>query len=344
MPTYKRSAVTAKQGINFVRSTVEDAGSLFIKIEQENDLGIDALFELVKDEHPLNKQVAVQIKSGQSYYNADAGACMLPVGMHREYWAQHSLPVIGIVFVPALKTAYWVNIKHHLKSNPDATVIRYLASEANRFDGSSFARLFVPAVVGETPTLTQDEAFALAQSEKQDEKYLGLLVLFRRYPNVLPVWDELVHFFVEHTADEIPPILIYWLAHIPGHGDILYFGETVSESTRAYARGLMSRFGFSEVVKLLSFVDPENSISRGSVGQSVEAIISSLPNSGGLLRRVIMTSELDLFVRECAALILAMNEGPNTIKDVAPLVEAGSWYATEIISHVREYGGINPYA
>ena len=45
MPTYKRTAVTSKEGINFVRSVVESGGSLFIKIEQENDLGIDALLE-----------------------------------------------------------------------------------------------------------------------------------------------------------------------------------------------------------------------------------------------------------------------------------------------------------
>jgi hypothetical protein len=344
MATYKRSAVTAKQGINFVRSTVENAGSLFIKIEQENDLGIDALLELIKDERPLNKQIAVQIKSGQSYYNADAGECMFPIGTHRAYWERHPLPVFGVVFVPALKTAHWVNMKSHLKSHPDATVARYPATEANRFDDSSFMRLFVPAVVGETPTLALDEAFSLARSEKPDERYLGLLVLFRRYPNVLPVWDELVKVFVERPTDEIPPVLLYWLAHIPGHGDIFYFGETVSESTRAYARSQLSRFGYSEVVKLLSFVDPENSISRGTVGQSVEAIISSLPHAGDILRQVIKMAELDMFVRECAALILAMNEGPGAIKEVARLAEAGSWYATEIVSHVHEYGGINPYA
>jgi hypothetical protein len=344
MATYKQSAITAKRGINFVRSTVENAGSLFIKIEQENDLGIDALLELIKDQRPLNKQIAIQINSGQSYYNADAGECMFPIGTHRAYWERHPLPVFGVVFVPTLQTAHWVNIKSHLKSHPDATVVRYPATEANRFDDSSFMRLFVPAIVGETPTLTLDEAFSLARSEKPDERYLGLLVLFRRYPNALPVWDELINVFVERTIDEIPPVLLYWLAHIPGHGDIFYFGETVSENTRTYAQSLLSHSGYSEVVKLLCFVDPENSISRGTVGQSVEAIISSLPRAGDILRQVIKTAELDIFVRECAALILAMNEGPSAIKEVAQLAEAGSWYATEIVSHVHEHGGINPYA
>ena len=54
MPRYLQTAITAKRGANHVRATVEDAGSLFIKIEQENDLGIDALIELIRDGEPLN--------------------------------------------------------------------------------------------------------------------------------------------------------------------------------------------------------------------------------------------------------------------------------------------------
>ena len=106
MPTYKRSAITAKDGINFIRSAVEASGSLFIKIEQENDLGIDALIEFVENERPLNKQIAVQIKSGASYYTPESDECAFPVGSHREYWAQHPLPVFGLVYVPSLQRAH----------------------------------------------------------------------------------------------------------------------------------------------------------------------------------------------------------------------------------------------
>ena len=79
MPRYKKSAITAKEGINFIRSAVESGGSLFIKIEQENDLGIDALVEFIRDEQPLNKQIAVQIKSGASYYSTEANECAFPI-------------------------------------------------------------------------------------------------------------------------------------------------------------------------------------------------------------------------------------------------------------------------
>ena len=57
MVKYKQTNITAKRGVNFVRSPVEQEGCLFHKIEQENDLGIDALIELIKDEHPLNNKL-----------------------------------------------------------------------------------------------------------------------------------------------------------------------------------------------------------------------------------------------------------------------------------------------
>jgi len=156
MSTYKRSAITAKEGINFVRSAVESGGSLFIKIEQENDLGIDALLEFIKDEHPLNKQLAVQIKSGASYYTPEANECAFPIGSHRGYWSQHPLAVFGLVYVPALQNAYWVDLKRYLKANPTATVVRFPATQANQFNTVTFKKLFLPAVAGETPILEID--------------------------------------------------------------------------------------------------------------------------------------------------------------------------------------------
>lgn len=344
MSTYKRSAVTAKEGINFVRSVIESGGSLFIKIEQESDLGIDALLEFIKDERPLNKQLAIQIKSGASYYTPEAKECAFPIGSHRNYWSQHPLPVFGLVYVPALRNAYWVNLKRYLKANPTATVVRFPATEANQFNTATFTKLFLPAVVGQTPILEIDEAFRLARSKEPSETYLGLLVLFRRYPNNEAVWDELVQTFITRPADEIPPVLLYWLAHIPGHGDIFYFGETVTPSTRRYARSLFAQFTVQDVIKLLSFIDQEEQIGRGTLGQSIEAVISSLPDASNMLREVIKSTQVEILIRESAALVLAMNEAVGALPELSMLEEEGSWHAGEIARHIKEYGGINPYA
>lgn len=158
------------------------------------------------------------------------------------------------------------------------------------------------------------------------------------------MWDELVQTFLTRPADEIPPVLLYWLAHIPEHGDIFYFGETVTSSTRLYARSLFARFTVQDVVKLLSFIDQEEQIGRGTLGQSIEAVISSLPNASKMLREVVKSSEVEIPIRESAALILAMNEAAGALPELAALEEAGSWHAGEIARHVQEYGGINPYA
>lgn len=344
MPIYIQSAITAKEGINFVRGVVESGGSLFLKIEQENDLGIDAIVEFIEDGYPLNKQIAVQIKSGASYYTHETKECAFPVGSHRTYWSRYPLPVFGVVYVPALKTAYWLNIKHYLEANPKATVIRVPVTEANKFNAATFTNLFVPAVVGKTPALDLEEALTLAQSQELSEFYLGLLVLFRRFPNKTVTWDELVRTFIERPTTEIPPVLLYWLAHIPGHGDIFYHGETPSEETRAYARGLFTRFGVEQVIKLLAFIDPEEQIGRGTLGQSVEAIISSLPNVEEMLRVIIRSLDVDILIRELAVLILAMKEAEGALPDLAALEAEGSWYAGEIARHVKEYEWINPYA
>lgn len=344
MPRYPQSVVTAKRSDNHVRVTVEEAGSLFIKIEQENDLGIDALIELICDGEPLNQQIAVQIKSGQSYYNADGEECLFPIDGHREYWAKHRLPVYGIVYVPSLKTAHWIDIKRFLKSHSDTATVRFRKSEANRFDPSSFSKLFVPTIVREVPKLSLEEALILLRSSKLDESYLGMTVLFRKHPNVLEVWDELVRFLRSRAADQIPGQLIYFLAHIPGHGDIYYYGEQINATTRVYAQALLAGLVYEDVVKLLRLIDQESSISRGSLGQSVEAIVSSLPKSGALLREVADSSELEMFVREVAALILAANEGARAEPTLSSLSSSGSWYAGEILAHLRQNGHVDPYA
>lgn len=246
--------------------------------------------------------------------------------------------------MPSLDRAHWVDIKNHLKRFPDTNTIRFLTSEANRLDGLSFERIFVPAVLREIPSLSFDEAYELFQSHKMDEVYLGLIVLFRRYANAIRVWDALVSHFVARLTEEILGVLVYFLAHIPWHPDIFYRGERISEATRAYARELLHRFGRTELIKLISFIDEETVISRGSLGQSVEAIISSLPNVERLLDDIAREPRQAMFVRECADLILAMNVGRDALSILVNLDEAGSWYAGELARHVDEYGTINPYA
>lgn len=343
---YKPSSITAKGGVNFVRTIVEEAGCLFQKIEQENDLGIDALIEFLSgDGRPLNIQVAVQIKSGASYYSSEKEQCLIPIKQHREYWLGHPLPVIGIVYIPAFRRAHWVDIKVHLNEVPQAVdSIRFLASEANRLDRDTFQRIFVPRILGRTPRLPFEEAVALFESSKADEFILGMHVLFRWHPNRKRTWRGFVNLLLSRPREQVPNILMYYLAHIPWHGDIGWTGgEPITEDTRIFVRKLIARFDKVAVIKLLRFID-ENGVSRGAVGQSVEAIISSLPDAVPILNQICRDKSIPVSVREGAAIIFTAHKGKAAIPKLTQLAHSGSErFAAELIAYIREYGDLNLY-
>jgi hypothetical protein len=324
MALYKKTNITAKEGINFVRSIVETAGSLFHKIDQENDLGIDALIEFVNGEKSLNKQIALQIKSGNSYYISSSNECLIPIDSHREYWLRHPLPVFGVVYVPTLSCAYWVDITSYLKSHRDSTVIRFHLNKINQLNNLTFKQLFIPVLTGGVPNLSLQEAFTLFRSPISDEFEMGHTILFHYYKNVDEVWTELVSFFLKNTSSNIPSDLIYYMAN-----------------SNSYCDSLLAKFGYDEVLKLFDFID--DGIHRGSHGQCVEEIISSLPNFTVTLKEIIKRETSNSLAQDCAALILAMHEDPDALTILESLAQSGSSYAQELVWYIEEHGEINPY-
>ena len=344
MTKYTDTAVTSKIGTNYVRSVVEASKCIFHKIEQENDLGIDGLIEFIKDGIPQNKQIAVQIKSGQSYYNAQANQCLIPVGNHYHYWTKHPLSVYGIVYVPSLHSANWVNIRNYLNEYGQCSTIRFERTRTNIFDRTNFTKIFIPTILQELPDLSFEEATSFLHSENPAENYLGLVTLFRKWPNKLEVWDWFTDFLRSKSVSDIPPILIYYFAHIPWHGDVAYMGEKINDETKEHVKSHFKTFDKTDVIKLLQFIDEENMISRGSIGQSVEAIISSLPKRDALLTEIITDNTITMFLRECAVLIHGYHNQKDSIPLLIMLSDQGSWYASELALFMKENGWIDPYA
>ena len=204
-PIYSATVVTSKLGVNFVKTVVESAGCIFHRIDQENDLGIDAIIELVKDGIPLNKQFGVQIKSGQSFYNNQSNQCLIPIGKHFDYWNNYPLSVYGIVYIPFLKSANWIDIKQHLRHFGHCNTIKLDRTKTNIFDSKSFMKMFVPRILKKLPTLSFDEAASLFHSDHPSEFYLGLVALFHTAPNEREVWDWFIDVFKKRTSQIYHP-------------------------------------------------------------------------------------------------------------------------------------------
>ena len=212
---YKNSNVTSKNGINYIRSIAESTACLFHKIEQENDLGIDCIIEFTKNEKPMHKSIAAQIKSGNSYYNKKKNECLIPIESHYEYWLNYPLPVYGFVHIPELEKAYFINIKNYLKNAPQKKTINFECTKSNIIDLESFTEIFIPSILGEIPTISFETALLFFESGKRQEYFLGAKVLFRRYKNNIIVWDKFIDYIRESNAEDIDLNIIFYLSHIP---------------------------------------------------------------------------------------------------------------------------------
>lgn len=121
-------------------------------------------------------------------------------------------------------------------------------------------------------------------------------------------------------------------------------GERITKDTENHARNRLNEFNKQDVIKLLCFIDEEVGIARGSIGQSVEAIISTHSNRDQILLEIIEDCELSMPLREVAALIYAYNNKQAALPSLIYLSEQGSWYAGELHTHLKEYGCVDPYA
>ncbi len=221
MPKYLKSNSTAKTGVNYVRTIIEKHNCLFQEIDSKNDLGIDAIVEVLKDEKQTCKFLALQIKSGKSFFAKTTNLCKIPIKNHKEYWSNYPLPVFGIVYLPEFENAHWVNIKKYLKNFPEHTVISFEPTLANLINDKTFVTQFIPHLLNETPDISFELSVRLFKSEKEDEFFLGLHTLFKKYAFKNEVWDLFVEYFFTNNLENIPEAIVVYLSYIPWHPDYI---------------------------------------------------------------------------------------------------------------------------
>lgn len=339
----KKTNTTSKKGVNFVRTVVEESESFFHKIEQENDLGVDAIIEFFKNERPLNKSIAIQIKSGPSYYNSKKKECIIPIDSHREYWQRYTLPVYGIVYIPDLKQGYWVDIKKYLEHFPETKTIKFCGNRANLFDLKNFRNVFVPRLTNSTPDISLQEAVQLFDSSDVNEFTLGSIVLFRRYINEKITWDKIIDYIVDPDNEVIPYNLIYYLAHIPWHPDISYSGEHICNDIETYVLAVIKSFDREIMNRLLYQIDEEDGIERGSIGQSIEAIISKIDNKREYLELNINDITLSINVRHLSAILFGYYYGADSLNFLKTIHDSDLWMIPDLIEYIKEEGCISIY-
>jgi len=101
----------------------------------------------------LNLIVAVQVKSGASYFSntSDNGWKFYPEAKHRSYWESFPLPVLLILHDPNSNISYWTDVRQALRS-PGRDGQAFIEVPArNVLEGTDAADLFETAGVQDQP-------------------------------------------------------------------------------------------------------------------------------------------------------------------------------------------------
>jgi hypothetical protein len=109
MPRRTPSARVASQGVTHTQCAVEDELDWLFREQPTEDYGIDAHVEVVDGDDVRGRLLALQIKSGESWFNepAPGGWWYRPDEDHVQYWLCHSLPVVVVLYDPVAQLCYW---------------------------------------------------------------------------------------------------------------------------------------------------------------------------------------------------------------------------------------------
>lgn len=105
---------TGRMGVNAVEAIFLDMNWIF-RDQPVSDYGVDAHVEIVEEGGPTGQLIALQIKSGPSWFRR-RGDFFVYQGKsrHLKYWENHSLPVLLVLHNPESKLTVWTKIERHL--------------------------------------------------------------------------------------------------------------------------------------------------------------------------------------------------------------------------------------
>lgn len=99
---------TERLGVARLDQFFSSAGWLF-REQMVHDYGIDAHVEVVEGDYPTGNLIAIQIKTGASYFAECSGDAYIfrTEDKHLNYWQGHALPVILVLYHPDEDLLLW---------------------------------------------------------------------------------------------------------------------------------------------------------------------------------------------------------------------------------------------
>lgn len=300
--------VTERAGINHVRAVVEGAGCLFKEINLQHDFGHDATILLVVDGEVQPREVALQVKSGQSYNGEDI--CYLPATAgHIDFWARHDLITLGVVYDPEADTAYWIDLQTECRARKQlrhtgGATINFAKAIWNRFDSDHFSTVLVPTLLGRAPTVPIATAIDWTRSSEPVTHDLGVRTLLARHKQAMATWACLLEEFDSRTPDTLSIDVPIGFAKLLGHCDIGDYTGKVGDGVRKPVQAALKAFSANDIAKLLLMLDEDETFDRGQLGYAFLPLLGGRSDSMDLLAQLRDDDGRDAEVRAKAEFLL----------------------------------------
>ncbi len=107
-------AIIDRLGVSKLEYFFSQHGWLF-REQVSHDYGIDAQVEIVINDKPTGDLIAIQVKSGKSYFSESTDKAFIyrTDNSHIQYWTKHCLPVIIVLYDPDQDILYWENVSEN---------------------------------------------------------------------------------------------------------------------------------------------------------------------------------------------------------------------------------------
>lgn len=300
----RSNTMVERAGVNFVRSVVEGAGSIFKEVNLQHDFGHDATIVPVVNGCVQPREIALQIKSGISY--TGKGKCKIPASAaHLRFWADHDLQTLGVVYDPSEAVAYWVDLRVAAvdateRSPSSGTTLVFPKALWNRFDPSQFGTVLLPTLLGKAPIVPLKTACDWVRSNDLETHDLGVRVIRARHYAMADAWSCLIDVFLAFPVSSLTIEIAIALSKLLGHDDLGYYTGQIPSEVRTPAVARVLSFGSIQIAKLLALVDDED-FNRPSIGYSLMPLWGMSANSIAALRVITGDMSCNDDVRDRAA-------------------------------------------
>lgn len=284
MKKFPRTRAIGKLGVAFVANVVFEAGSIFREVPQDTDVGIDGYIEFVESGTATGTLVGVQIKAGSSYHiqHKHRGGQCFKVKVSREdlnYWNVQPIPIALITYDPETSSSGWLDITGYIRRNPKTLDQGYttLTIESTEFNVATFQSEFkgtFRAYRLEADLFGFADLMASNDPPNKFRGFLGLLSHPTSRFSRLTCFLLLKH--LSYYNDALRAAVSDTLSRYLPHPEVGFFPPP---EIRDYVQAALGEFGRQEIISLLetAWLDEENLMQRGSLGQSVGVIITNIP-------------------------------------------------------------------